>query len=53
MGSGPHPPSGKSQVAIRFLSDTGTDPLENQLGPSGLNASRLRLVRPSVKTLKT
>ena len=31
-GSGPCP-TGKSQVAIGFLKNTGTDPLEKQLDP--------------------
>ena len=34
LGVGPLPP-GKSQVAIGFLSNTGTQPLEKQLDASG------------------
>ena len=36
------PPPGKSQVAICFLRNTGTDPLEKQLNISGPVASRGR-----------
>ena len=31
VGHGVHAPSGKLQMAIDFLRNTGTDPLENQL----------------------
>ena len=50
-GSGPLPP-GKSQVAIVFLRNTGTDPyppLEMQMYPLGPIASQGRSVPPSVK----
>ena len=43
------PDLGKSQVAIDFLTNSGTDPLEKQLHPSGSTVSRGRFVRPSVK----
>ena len=39
----------KSQVAISFLKDTCTDPLEKQLDRRGPIAFRRRSVRPSVK----
>ena len=42
-------PTGKSKVAICFLRNIGTDPLEKQLDPLGPIASRGRSVRPSVK----
>ena len=44
-GRGPVPP-GKSEVAIGFLRNTGTDPSREALGPI---ASRGRSIRPSVK----
>ena len=43
-------PQRKSQVAVGFLRNTGTDPrLEKQLDPLGPIAFRGRSVRPSVK----
>ena len=45
---GPDPPV-KSQVAIGFLRNSGTDPLREANGPMGPIASRERSVRPSVK----
>ena len=42
---GPDPPV-KSQVAIGFLRNSGTDPLREAMGPI---ASQERSVRPSVK----
>ena len=39
LGPLPPPPPGKAQVAKGFFRNTGTDPLEKQLGPSGLMAS--------------
>ena len=36
-------------MAIGFLRNTGTDPLEKQLDPSGPIASGGRSVRPSLK----
>ena len=48
MGSGPPE---KSRVAMIDLRNSGTDPLEKQLDPSGPIASRGRFVRPSVKYL--
>ena len=43
----PPPQPGKSQVAIGFLRNSGTDPLEKQLDPMGPIASKGRSVRPS------
>ena len=40
--------SGESQVAIGFLRNTGTNPLEKQLDPKVTIASKGRSVRPSV-----
>ena len=40
---------GKSQVAIGFLRNTGTDPLKKKLDPLDPTASQGRFVRPSVK----
>ena len=48
-GRGPDPPHLKSQDAICFLRNPGTDPHEKQLDPSGPIASRGRSERPSVK----
>ena len=44
---------GKSQAAIGFLGNTGTNPppLEKQLGPLGPIASGWRFVRPSMIAL--
>ena len=43
------PQPGNLQVAMCFLRDTGTDPLEKQLDFMGPNATRMRSVQPSVK----
>ena len=40
---------GKSQVAQGFLRNSGTDPLDKQLNPSGSIASRGKSVRCTVK----
>ena len=40
---------GKSQVAIGFLRNSGTDPSREAIGPRGPIASRRRPVWPSVK----
>ena len=48
MGQGSGTP-GKSQVAIGFLRNSGTDPLKKQLDPSGPIASRGRSIQPHVK----
>ena len=45
---GPNPPV-KSQVAIGFLRNSGTDPPREAIGPLGPSASRGGFVRPSVK----
>ena len=42
-------PSGKSQVAIGFLRNSGMDPPQEAIGPEGPIASRGRSIRPSVK----
>ena len=42
------PPPGKSQLAICFRSNTGTDTIEKQMDPSDRIASRDRSVRLSV-----
>ena len=45
-GGGPRPP-GKSQVAMGFLRNTGTDPLEqHQFDPWGPITSRGKFIRP-------
>ena len=49
-GAGGSDPQGKSQVAIGFLRNTGTDPLEKQLD-LGPVASRGRFVRPSINEI--
>ena len=46
---GPETPPGKSQVALGFLRNTGTDLPEKQLVPLGQTASRGKFVWPSVK----
>ena len=48
-GGGQEPSPGKSQVAIGFLKNTATDPLQTQLDPMGQNVPRVRFVRSSVK----
>ena len=37
MAGGTKPPSGKSQMAIGFLRDTGTDPPREDIGPQGFS----------------
>ena len=41
--------SGKSQVAIGFLRNSDTDPLEKQIDPLDPVASRRSSVQPSMK----
>ena len=45
----PPPPVEKSQMAIGFLRNTSTEPLEKQLDTLGPITSRGRFVRPSFK----
>ena len=44
-------PHVKSQVAICFFRNTGTDPLEKKLGPSGPIATLGRSVRSSLQNM--
>ena len=48
-GAGVQTSSGKSQVTIGFLRNTGMDPLDKQLVSMAPNASRGRFVRPSIE----
>ena len=50
-GGPDHTPSEKSQVAIGFLRNAGTDRPREAVDPLGPTVSRGRFVRPSVKDI--